>query len=130
MLDRNKTRWTSYDDRAILVKDLEVRHLVNILNHIKESNERLGRPAYGEDITNLLIAEAKLRIVAGWAENKAIPKQREDGTWEVINQTAKEKARGDVLTAAHQMQMQKHLKEKKDIRKKKMELLHNWFQRN
>ena len=81
-------------------------------------------------LTEKIIAEAKLRIVAGWAENKAIPRQREDGSWEVINQTAEEKARSDVLTATHNNMMQKRLEKKKDIRKKKMELLHNWFQRN
>ena len=45
--------------------------------------------------------------MVGWAKNIGIPRKNEDGTWELINQTAHEKAVEDAKTAIHHAGMMK-----------------------
>jgi hypothetical protein len=107
---RDTLHWESYDGRKILIKDLEVRHLVNILNHIAEANANAaldGVEAYSDWIVQLLVSEAELRVMAGWAENIGIPRLNEDGTWGLINQTPQERAIEDAKTALHIREMAK-----------------------
>lgn len=106
MIQRNREnlQWESYDGRQTLIKDLEVRHLVNILNHVKETNEA-SPGTYPELVVRILEAEGELRIMAGWAKDIGIPRKNEDGTWELINQTADEKAIEWAKTQLHQAQI-------------------------
>lgn len=103
--DRNVTIWGSYDGREILIKDLEVRHLVNILNHIKEINEA-SPGAYEPELYALMVAEAELRIMVGFAKNKGIPKRLEDGTYTLINRVITEKAIDDAKSLMHKQKME------------------------
>jgi len=105
--NRDTLHWESYDGRKTLIKDLDVRHLVNILNHVKESNEISQQEIYPPVVCRLLETEGVLRIMTGWAEDIGIPRKNEDGTWELINQTATEKAREDAITAIHKNAMAK-----------------------
>ena len=115
--DRNVTRWEAYDGRQILIKDLEVRHLVNILNWIKKTNKEHGRAVYTDGLLHLMEAEADLRVMLGWAKNKGIPRKDADGWWEVINQTRIEKAIEDAKTLFHRwgVKKKKKLKSLKSI---------------
>jgi len=106
-LTRDNLKWESYDGRKILVKDLEVRHLVNILNHVKETNEAGPANPYPPRVVCILEAEGDLRIMAGWAKDIGIPRRNDDGTWELINQTADEKAIEDARTALHKAELAK-----------------------
>ena len=113
--DRDITTWTSYDGRETLIKDLEVRHLVNILNHILASN--VVDMCYPDHLYKFLAGEAKYRIMIGFAANMGIPKQLDDGTWTVVNQTPEEKRIEDELTAMHKAaleQQQIELRERKE----------------
>ena len=116
--DRDITTWTSYDGRETLVKDLDVRHLVNILNHIIEANGKCKDVnAYPSHLNEFLTGEARYRIMTGFAANIGIPKQLDDGTWTVVNQTPEEKRIEDELTAMHKAaleQQQIELRERKE----------------
>jgi len=107
--NRDTLTWGSYDGRETLIKDLDVRHLVNILNHITDSNVEASAegvsPAYSTRLCQLLETEAEIRIMTGWAANIGIPRQNEDGTWALINQTKAEKVLEDTKTAMHQKAM-------------------------
>jgi len=106
-LDRAETHWESYDGRKILIKDLEVRHLVNILNHMATANETDGGGWYTAELIAFMTLESELRIMVGWAANIGIPRQNEDGTWALINQTSAEKELEDAKTAMHQDAMKR-----------------------
>ena len=116
--DRDIATWTSYDGRETIVKDLEVRHLVNILNHMIECNKD-GKAGYPNHLYEFLAGEARYRVMTGFAANIGIPKQLDDGTWTVVNQTAEEKRIEDELTAMHKAarnQHQEELRERKEQR--------------
>jgi len=104
---RDTLHWESYEGRKTLIKDLDVRHLINILNHVKESNEVSQREIYPPVVCRLLETEGVLRIMTGWAEDIGIPRKNEDGSWELINQTAHEKAVEEALTLVHKKAMAK-----------------------
>ena len=105
---RDDTFWESYDGRQILIKDLKVRHLVNILNWIRIKNGEGAGPKYSVGLCQLLEAEAELRTMVGWAKNKGIPRKLDDGKWVVINQTHIEKAVEDIKSLYHRYKL--HLK--------------------
>ena len=112
--DRNITRWESYDGRQILIKDLEVRHLVNILNWAAEKNISKGRTIYSDGLCQLLANEAELRIMRGWAKDVGIPRKLDDGTWTVVNQSRIEKAISDIKSTYHRYKVSKMRKLPKD----------------
>jgi len=103
-MNREETFWGSYDGREILVKDLKVRHLVNILNHIIKSN-KTDPTSYSFAVFQLIEAEAALRIIGGFAENRAIPRKLPNGTYVLTNQTTAEKAIEDAKTATHNQKL-------------------------
>jgi hypothetical protein len=119
MHNRNWTTWRTYDDRDILIKDLSTRHLVNILNWIKETNEQAGFEAYEHSLYEFLEGEARLRIMQGFAENKGIPKKLDDGTYVVANRTPKEAAREDAESAVHRAAATREIARRNAERKKK-----------
>ena len=105
-MDRATTFWESYDDRKTLIKDLPVRHLVNILNWIKKSNEETAGTAYSPEICYILEAEAEIRVLKGFAANEAIPKKLKGGTYIVINQSLADKAIEYCKTLFHKVKIQ------------------------
>ena len=102
--NRDTLHWESYNGRKILIKDLEVQHLVNILNHIQQANESTGRDVYGQEVLVLMEAEAELRIMIGWASNKGIPRKTDNG-WIVINQSPAAVAIENLRTFYHKQKL-------------------------
>jgi hypothetical protein len=118
MHNRDWTTWRTYDDRDILVKDLSTRHLVNILNWIKETNENAGWEAYDHYLYEFLEGEAQYRIIQGFAGNTGIPMKQDDGTWTLVNRTPEEKAKDDAETEKHRQAAEAEIKRKGAERKK------------
>lgn len=83
MHDREK-EWRTADGRTVKVKDMELGHLVNIINWI------LDNPmSYPRRILELMIAEATYRQTFLFAEGKAYP-QKMGKVWKLIDpQTGK-----------------------------------------
>jgi hypothetical protein len=76
--NREKT-WRTADGRSIAVKDMELSHLVNVVNWVHDNHI-----SYGQGIRDLMVAEAKYRQVLLFAEGKEYP-QIVDGKWKIIN---------------------------------------------
>ena len=77
MHDR-EMEWMSADGRRTKIKDMEVGHLVNVLNWITDN-----MPSYGFLIYNQLAAEAQYRQLPSFAEGREYP-QFVDGRWVVV----------------------------------------------
>ena len=83
MHDREKI-WRSADGRHIAIKDMELSHLVNVINWINDNKE-----SYPKQLLELMIAEANYRKTFLFADGKAYP-QKMKLRWEVIDpQTGK-----------------------------------------
>lgn len=81
--NREKT-WHTADGRSIMIKDMELSHLVNVCNWVHDNHE-----VYSQSVRDLMIAEAKYRQVFLFAEGQEYP-QLVDGKWQIINpQTGK-----------------------------------------
>lgn len=96
MHDRNK-QWRTADGRGIAIKDMELGHLVNVINWIADNPQ-----SYNKSILDTMIAEANYRKVFLFAEAKSYP-QCVGKRWEIINpQTGKgyiEKPPADYIEA-------------------------------
>ena len=119
MYNRNHSTWRTYDDKDILIKDLSTRHLVNILNWIKETNEKVGANGYDIRLYEFLEGEAHFRAIQCFAKNKGIPMKQDDGTWTLVNRTPKEKARDNAENKKHRKGVEAEIKRKAAERKKK-----------
>ena len=83
MHDRNKT-WRTADGRGIAVKDMELGHLVNVVNWILDNPE-----SYPLHVLELMVAEADYRKIFLFAEGKAYP-QLMGKRWKIVDpQTGK-----------------------------------------
>ena len=111
--DRNVTRWEAYDGRQILIKDLPVRHLVNILNWARTTNDKHGNTIYSDGLCQLLADEAEFRIMTGWAKDVGIPRKLDDGSWTVVNQTRIDKAIEDMKSLYHKYKVDRVYKKRK-----------------
>ena len=72
--------WTAADGKKTKIKDLEVGHLVNILNWIV-----IEKNAYPKDVINGLVAHAydiKFRL---FSNNKPFPHLADNGKWVIMN---------------------------------------------
>jgi hypothetical protein len=103
--NRDTTGWHTYDGREVLIKDMDVRHLVNVINWCKhrdlEAQESHARLQYGDELIAFLEEEAKLRRLRGFANNEPIPKKLETGFYELENETPEEKRISDEITKFH-----------------------------
>lgn len=79
MTHNRETNWRTADKRDIKVKDMEVSHLVNVLNWISDNRESYTSADY-----ELMEAEAKYRQTILFAEGKEYP-QLVDQRWRVVN---------------------------------------------
>lgn len=78
MHDRDKI-WRTADGRSIAVKDMELGHLVNVINWI------LDNPiSYPRHIRDLMITEANYRKVFLFSESKPYP-QLVNKRWKIID---------------------------------------------
>lgn len=71
--------WRTADGRGIAVKDMQLGHLVNVINWIADN-----RDSYPSGILNVMIAEAKYRQTFLFAEGKAYP-QLMGKTWKIVD---------------------------------------------
>lgn len=78
MHDRDK-QWRTADGRGIAVKDMQLGHLVNVINWIGDN-----RDAYPAHVLELMIAEANYRKTFLFAEGKAYP-QLLGRRWKIID---------------------------------------------
>lgn len=96
MHNRDKT-WRTADGRSIAVKDMQLGHLVNVVNWILDNPE-----SYPLSALDLMVAEANYRKVFLFAEGNPYP-QQVGNRWKIIDpQTGKgkiEKPPADYLEA-------------------------------
>ena len=114
--NRDTSTWKSCDGRDTLIKDLSTRHLVNILNWIREDSQYHGRSTYSDDLYCFLEGEAQYRILLGFVANKGIPKKLKDGSYIVVNQTIQEKLVEDAKSLFYKFKIRAKIA--KDLEKK------------
>ena len=78
MHNRDKT-WRTADGRGIPIKDMQLGHLVNVINWVMDN-----RDSYTRDILDVMVAEANYRKTLLFAEGKDYP-QKIGRRWKVIN---------------------------------------------
>jgi hypothetical protein len=71
--------WRTADGRGIAIKDMELGHLVNVINWIGDNPD-----SYPPHVRDLMIAEANYRKVFLFAEGKEYP-QLVGRRWRVID---------------------------------------------
>jgi len=71
--------WRTADGRSIAVRDMELSHLVNVINWILDN-----RDSYPRSALDLMVAEANYRKVFLFAEGKEYP-QKVGRRWKMIN---------------------------------------------
>ena len=116
--DRTK-EWRTADGRGIMIKDMELGHLVNVINWVHDNHE-----SYPNHVRELMIAEARYRQTILFAEGKEYP-QLVDGAWKIIDpQTGKGRIEKPpksyikaVLKNAAYQTMSKHTQEKRKAKR-------------
>lgn len=78
MHDREKL-WRTADGRSVAVKDMELGHLVNVINWILDNGN-----SYPQHIRDLMIAEANYRQIFLFAQGKTYP-QQVGRRWQMID---------------------------------------------
>ena len=71
--------WRTADGRSVPIKDMDLGHLVNVINWIIDNRE-----SYTKNVLDAMIAEAKYRKVFLFAEGKDYP-QKVGRRWKIIN---------------------------------------------
>jgi hypothetical protein len=71
--------WRTADGRGVAVKDMDLGHLVNVINWISDN-----RDSYPKSILDTMIAEAKYRQILLFAEGKSYPQQM-GKAWRVVD---------------------------------------------
>ena len=124
--DRNTTPWSSYDGRQTLIKDLDTRHLVNVINHCKQHDSTRSGVSYGADFINFIEGEANYRVMKNFTANEGIPHQQEDGYWTVINLSVEEAEEYKLETDFHNRELKRTIAEKAEVRKKRRKAVSDW----
>lgn len=78
MHDREKV-WRTADGRGIPIKDMQLGHLVNVINWIMDNAD-----SYPKSILTLMVAEANYRKLFLFAEGRDYP-QKVGRRWKVID---------------------------------------------
>ena len=76
--DRNAT-WRTADGRDVPIRDMQLGHLVNVINWIIDNRE-----VYTKNVLDVMIEEANYRKVFLFAEGKDYP-QKVGKRWKIIN---------------------------------------------
>ena len=71
--------WRSADGRRIVIKDMELGHLVNVINWILDNSN-----SYPNSILKTMVAEANYRKLILFAEGRDYP-QKVGSRWRVID---------------------------------------------
>jgi len=77
-LDRERW-WRTADGRSIPIKDMQLGHLVNVINWVHDNPE-----SYTTEMLDIMIAEARYRQVRLFAEGKPYP-QLVNGAWRLVD---------------------------------------------
>lgn len=77
-LDFREREWGAADGRRIKIKDMDLGHLVNVLNWVHDHDR------YSDDVRARFIAEAEYRKTFLFAEGKAYA-TKIDGRWKVVD---------------------------------------------
>lgn len=77
-LDFREREWGTADGRRVKLKDMDLGHLVNVLNWVHDHDR------YSDDTRARFIAEAEYRKTFLFAEGKPYP-TKIDGRWKVID---------------------------------------------
>ena len=78
MHNRDKT-WRTADGRGIPIKDMQLGHLVNVINWVMDN-----RDSYTRDILDVMVAEANYRKTSLFAQGQNYP-QKIGSRWRVID---------------------------------------------
>lgn len=78
-LDFREIEWGSADGRRVKIKDMDIGHLVNVLNWVHDHALR-----YPDRTREQFVAEAEYRRLFDFAERKPYP-GLVDGRWQVID---------------------------------------------
>lgn len=79
-LEFREQPWGTADGRKVKLKEMDVGHLVNVLNWV---NDHDG--IYGDRIKSYLKQEAEYRQIFAFSEGQAYPMISATGRWEVID---------------------------------------------
>lgn len=79
-----ETEWGCADGRRIKIKDMELGHLVNVINWVHDHHD-----GYSDYIRKNLIAEAEYRKLSLFASGKPYPREV-DGRWMIYDVTTKQ----------------------------------------
>lgn len=79
-----ETEWGCADGRRIKIKDMELGHLVNVINWVHDH-----RAKYSDNIRANMIAEAEYRKLALFAESKPYPREV-NGRWMIYDVKTKQ----------------------------------------
>lgn len=77
-LDFREREWGTADGRTVKLKDMDLGHLVNVLNWVHDHDR------YSSDTRERFVAEANYRKTFLFAEGKAYP-AKVDGRWRVLD---------------------------------------------
>jgi hypothetical protein len=71
--------WRSADGRKVKIKDMDIGHLVNVINWVSDNKD-----SYPASIKDVMVSEAEYRQLTLFAEGKAYP-QLVNGRWVLID---------------------------------------------
>ena len=72
--------WGTADGRRVQLKDMEIGHLVNVLNWVHDHDG-----LYSDRVKAALIKEAEYRRIFAFAEGQSYPMISNTGRWEVLD---------------------------------------------
>ena len=79
-LEFREQPWGTADGRRVKLKDMDVGHLVNVLNWVHDHDG-----IYGDRIKSYLKQEAEYRRIFAFAESQPYPMISNTGRWEVMD---------------------------------------------
>lgn len=83
-MDTNIQTWRTADGRRVAITDMELGHLVNVINWILDNKN-----SYPKRILDAMVKEAEARQLALFADKKPYPQKFKNG-WKVVDpQTGK-----------------------------------------
>lgn len=72
--------WGTADGRRVKLKDMDIGHLVNVLNWVQDHDG-----VYGDRIKSYLKQEAEYRRIFAFAEGQPYPMINNTGRWEILD---------------------------------------------
>ena len=109
--------WRTADGRGIPIKDMQLGHLVNVVNWVIDNRE-----SYTKTILDLMVAEANYRKLILFAEGKPYP-QKVGKRWKIIDpvtgEGSIEKPPADYIESVKENSAYQHMSERTQKKRKK-----------